>query len=76
MSTRLRRAYLPRHGATEWARAGQHTSRTDVPLLPEGEQEALALAPRLRGLDFFLVLHSPLTRARATCALTGFATGA
>ncbi len=64
--------YLVRHGATEWAQAGRHTSITDLPLLPEGEADALALAPRLAGHDFALVLTSPRQRAARTAALAGF----
>ncbi|WP_307833321.1 histidine phosphatase family protein [Pimelobacter simplex] len=61
-----------RHGATEWSRSGRHTSRTDLPLLPEGEAEALELKERLGGTDFTLVLTSPRTRARSTAALAGY----
>ena len=60
-----------RHGQTEWARAGRHTGLTDVPLTPEGEDGARALAPLLGGRDIALVLSSPLQRARRTADLAG-----
>ena len=63
--------WLLRHGATDWARSGRHTGRTDRPLLPEGEAEALALAPVLARQTFQGVLVSPLQRARRTCELAG-----
>ena len=63
--------WLLRHGATDWARSGRHTGRTDRPLLPEGEAEALALAPVLARQTFQAVLVSPLQRARRTCELAG-----
>ena len=62
---------LVRHGATEWSVSGQHTGRTDLPLLPEGEAGARAIAPALADRQFALVLVSPLTRARRTCELAG-----
>lgn len=65
--------WLLRHGATEWARNGRHTGSTDLPLLPEGEAEARALAPVLAAEPFAAVLCSPLQRARQTCALAGLA---
>jgi probable phosphoglycerate mutase len=65
--------WLLRHGATAWAREGRHTSHTDLPLLPEGEAEALALAPLLAEQPFDAVLCSPLQRARRTCELAGLA---
>ena len=61
-----------RHGETEWSRSGQHTSVTDLPLLPESEDAARALAPRLADHDFGLVLSSPRLRARRTAELAGF----
>ena len=63
--------WLVRHGATEWARSGRHTGRTDLPLLPDGEAEARALAPELARQRFAAVLVSPLQRARRTAELAG-----
>jgi probable phosphoglycerate mutase len=69
------RMVLLRHGATEWSLSGQHTGRTDIPLLQEGETQAAAAGAYLRahGLgNFDLVLSSPLARAADTCRLAGF----
>lgn len=63
--------YVVRHGATEWSRSGQHTGRTDLPLLPEGEDQARATGSLFSGIDFSLVLCSPLQRAQRTCELAG-----
>jgi probable phosphoglycerate mutase len=62
---------LVRHGETEWSRSGQHTSRTDLPLLADGEADALALGQRLSAYAPVLVLASPMTRARETARLAG-----
>ena len=43
-----RQLWIIRHGATEWALQGRHTGSTDLPLLPQGEEEAKALAPVLK----------------------------
>lgn len=64
--------WLVRHGATEWSSTGRHTSVTDLPLLPDGVETAVALGSRLAGVDFRLVLTSPRTRARHTAELAGF----
>jgi broad specificity phosphatase PhoE len=63
---------LIRHGQTAWSKSGQHTSRTDLPLLPEGEEQAARLKAVLatRGTPA-LVLCSPRQRARVTAALAG-----
>jgi probable phosphoglycerate mutase len=63
---------LVRHGATAWSIDGRHTGTTDLPLLPEGEETARTLAPRLSGIDFGLVLTSPRQRAHRTAVLAGF----
>jgi broad specificity phosphatase PhoE len=66
------RILIVRHGETEWSAASRHTGRTDVPLTEAGRQQAAALASRLAGDRFTLVLCSPLRRARETCELAGF----
>jgi len=66
------RIVLVRHGETEWSRSGQHTSRTDLPLIEEGRERAVALGPILSSWEFSLVLTSPLRRARETCELAGY----
>jgi broad specificity phosphatase PhoE len=65
--------WLVRHGETEWSRASRHTGRTDVPLTPYGEEQAVALAPLLGGLHPALVLSSPRQRAWRTAELAGLA---
>jgi broad specificity phosphatase PhoE len=67
----LSRLYLIRHGETAWSLSGQHTGRTDIPLIEQGEQDAHKLAERLRTVRFTRVLTSPLRRARRTCELAG-----
>jgi broad specificity phosphatase PhoE len=65
--------WVVRHGATDWATDGRHTSRTDVPLTAEGRRQAAALARVLDRQRFTLVLTSPRERARETARLAGFA---
>ena len=65
--------FLVRHGETEWSRSGQHTSRTDLPLTPEGERQAGHLKRMLEGHHFALVMSSPMKRALDTCRLVGLA---
>lgn len=62
---------LLRHGQTEWSRDGRHTSRTDVPLTPVGEEQAAALVPAVAAFEFALVLSSPRQRATRTAELAG-----
>ncbi len=67
------RIWLVRHGETEWARLGKHTGRTDITLTELGREQAAAVAGRLAGRPFALVLSSPLSRALDTARLAGFA---
>ncbi|MEU5863982.1 MULTISPECIES: histidine phosphatase family protein [unclassified Nonomuraea] len=62
---------LLRHGATEWSTVGKHTGRTDLPLTPDGEAQARALAPLVKEGTFGLALVSPAQRARRTAELAG-----
>ena len=65
-----------RHGATEWSRSGQHTGVTDLPLLPDGEQDGRRLRPVLAERHITHAFVSPLTRARRTAELAGLTDGA
>jgi probable phosphoglycerate mutase len=73
------RIVLLRHGATEWSQSGQHTGRTDLPLIDEGRRQAERAGDLVRALGwatFGRVLTSPLQRATETCVLAGFGTEA
>jgi broad specificity phosphatase PhoE len=65
------RVFLVRHGETEWSKTGQHTGKTDLPLTEAGEEQGRLLTERLKGVDFTLVLTSPLHRAMETCRQAG-----
>jgi probable phosphoglycerate mutase len=62
---------LVRHGETEWSANGRHTSRTDLALIEQGRERAMALRSLFGGRRFSVVLCSPLLRARETCELAG-----
>jgi broad specificity phosphatase PhoE len=64
-----------RHGQTEWSRSGQHTGTTDLPLLPDGEEDARRLRAVLAQRHITHAFVSPLIRARRTAELTGLFDG-
>lgn len=72
MDTNPSELWLVRHGPTEWSRSGQHTSVTDLPLLPDGEKDAIEVGSRLAEVAFAQVLTSPRERARRTAEIAGF----
>jgi broad specificity phosphatase PhoE len=72
MDDKLPSIYLARHGETAWSLTGQHTGLSDIPLTQRGEQNAVRLGERLRGITFAAVFSSPLQRARRTCELAGY----
>lgn len=61
-----------RHGETAWSTVKRHTGRSDLPLTPEGEEQARGLVAALAGRRFAAVFVSPLQRARQTCAIAGY----
>jgi broad specificity phosphatase PhoE len=69
--SRMGEIVVLRHGQTEWSRSGQHTSITDLPLLPEGEDQARALRATLGRRQWAEVWVSPRLRARRTAELVG-----
>lgn len=75
MSVGPLRAFLVRHGQTDWSVTRQYTGRTDLPLNDEGRRQAERLGARLARERFALVLVSPLKRALETARLAGFAIG-
>ena len=68
--------WLVRHGATEWTATGQHTGRTDVALTDAGRREAAGLFRPLDRQAFAAAFTSPLSRARDTARIAGFADAA
>ncbi|MEC5199511.1 broad specificity phosphatase PhoE [Arthrobacter sp. PL16] len=70
--TPLPKLWLLRHGETEWSRDGRYTGLTDLPLTGHGEEQALAAREHFAGIDFDLVVTSPLQRAVRTAELAGF----
>ena len=69
----LSELWLVRHGATEWSTARRHTGRTDLPLIDVGRHEAAALVRPLNAVQFAGAFTSPLSRARETARIAGFA---
>jgi broad specificity phosphatase PhoE len=64
--------WIVRHGETEWSLSGQHTGRTDLPLIATGRERAVRLKSFFDGRQFALVLTSPRQRAMETCRLAGY----
>ena len=69
MTQVLPTVFLVRHGDTAWTLTAQHTGRTDLPLIEQGEHQARAVGARFSALRFDRILSSPLRRARRTAEL-------
>ena len=57
---------LVRHGLSEYNKKGLWTGWTDIPLAPEGFDEARKTGEELKGMTFDYCYSSPLLRARQT----------
>jgi len=64
--------YVARHGATEWSDNGRNTGATDIPLTPQGEEDAARLGRLLRRVGFSAVYSSDLQRALRTARIAGY----
>lgn len=66
-----RHILIIRHGQTEWSLSDQHTSRTDIDLTKQGEDDARALRGigEQSDLDHAYVIASPRRRAQRTAEL-------
>ncbi len=61
--------YLIRHGETEWNNKSLLQGRTDIPLNDYGRELAEITAEALKDIDFDMIFHSPLIRARETAEI-------
>jgi broad specificity phosphatase PhoE len=66
---------LVRHGVTDWNHAGRVQGRSDIPLAPEGQRQAEAVAERLAGESWDAIYSSPLQRAYQTALAISRRTG-
>ncbi len=61
--------YLIRHGITAANQEDRFAGRTDEPLHPEGEAQAMAVAERLRPAGIAIVAAGPLLRTQQTARI-------
>lgn len=64
--TYARRIYLIRHGVTEWNKLFRYQGSTDIPLSPEGEEQAERAGLRLSQFAVDRIISSPLQRSLMT----------
>jgi broad specificity phosphatase PhoE len=63
------RLFALRHGETAWTRERRFSGSRDLPLTPQGERQAQALADVLAAEQVAAVYASPLERARGTAEI-------
>ena len=61
--------YLVRHGQTDFNKGEIIQGISDIPLNGTGIQQARALAPKIKDLEFDAYYVSPLLRARQTAEI-------
>lgn len=64
-----RRVYLVRHGATDYGAGGREGAIPGTHLTATGQRQVRELARLLRGVEFDLIVSSPLGRARETAEI-------
>ena len=64
----MKQIYFVRHGESELNKAGKWAGTTNTPLTPKGRQQAKTAGQlaKQQGLEFDLILSSPLERAHHT----------
>jgi probable phosphoglycerate mutase len=67
--------YVARHGETDWNVQGRYQGSADMPLNAKGFMQAEELARRLEGVDFDVIISSPLIRALRTAEVIQKASG-
>ena len=67
--------YIARHGETAWNTENRVSGRTDIPLTETGLQQAKLLAEAAKGRGIWVILTSPLLRARQTAQAVSDAIG-
>ncbi|MCI6858698.1 MAG: histidine phosphatase family protein [Eubacterium sp.] len=61
--------YLIRHGETEWNKKAKMQGQVDIPLAPEGIEQAKITAEGMAGIPFDYIFSSPLKRAYETARI-------
>jgi broad specificity phosphatase PhoE len=69
------RLALVRHGETIWNAENRYAGSTDIPLSPQGREQAERLAIWAKSADLAAIWASPLLRARETAAPSERVTG-
>jgi broad specificity phosphatase PhoE len=69
------KVFLIRHGVTPWHAERRVLGQRDIPLAPEGIEQANAAAAALAGVKLGEVLSSPLQRAVQTAEIIGRSAG-